>query len=185
VKRTEVPPRHPATRIRCRHGMVDGPMLPFEPARMKNASAAAREARFAGSSCGQQEVALYQGAPETNRVRVPYLWLEFYHWGVRLRGRGLIARFVTTRDVGYEQITQLVVLISMTGARIRGIRIRRAGESGIVYFFAGPAAVPLIVKLLASHGVAVDGQVTGTRIPYTRGSHIYRESAPIESSVSE
>jgi hypothetical protein len=147
--------------------------------------AAAREARFAGSSAGQQEVALYQGAPETNRVRVPYLWLEFHHWGVRLRGRGLIARLVETREVGYEQITQLVVLISTTGSRLRGIRLRRAGESGSVYFFAGPAAVPLIVELLESHGVVLDGQVTGTRIPYARGGYIYRESAPVESSVSE
>jgi hypothetical protein len=152
---------------------------------MKDASAAAREARFAGSSAGQQEVALYQGAPETNRVRIPYLWLEFYPWGVRLRGRGLIARFAATRDVGYEQITQLVVLISITGSRIRGIRLRRAGVSGFVYFFAEPAAVPLIVELLGSHGVAVDGQVTGTRIPYTNGGYIYRESAPVESSFSE
>ena len=158
-------------------------MLPFESARMKD-TAAAREARFAGSSAGQQEVALYQGAPQTNRVRVPYLWLEFYHWGVRLRGRGLIARFVATRAVGYEQITQLVALISVTGPRLRGIRLR-AGESGSVYFFAGPAAVPLIVELLESHGFPVDGQVTGTRIPYTNGGYVYRESAPVESSIAE
>ena len=54
-----------------------------------------------------------------------------------------------------------------------------------MYFFAGPAAVPLIVELMESHGVVLDGQVTGTRIPYTRGGNIYRESAPVESSVSE
>ena len=160
-------------------------MLPFEPARMKDAPAAAGEARFAGSSAGKQEVALYQGALDTNLVRVPYLWLEFYHWGVRLRGRGLIARFVATREVGYEQITQLVVLTAMTGPRLRGIRLRRTGESGSVYFFAGSAAVPQILELLRSHGVALDGQVTGTRIPYTNGGYIYRESAPVESSVSQ
>ena len=165
--------------------MVDGPILALGPACMRDAPASAREARFAGSSASQREVALYQGALESNRVRVPYLWLEFYHWGVRLRGRGLTARLVETRDVGYEQITQLVVLISITGSGGRGIRLQRAGESGSVYFFAGPAAVPLIVGLLVSHGVAVDGQVTGTRIPYTNGGYIYRESAPVASSVSE
>lgn len=60
-------------------------MLAADAAGMRDAPAAAREARFAGSSVGQQEVALYQGAPETNRVRVPYLWLEFYLLGY-LRG---------------------------------------------------------------------------------------------------
>jgi hypothetical protein len=159
-------------------------MLAIGLARMTDAPAAVREARFAGSSVGQQEVALYQGAPETNRVRVPYLWLEFYHRGVRLRGRGLFARLVATREFGFEQITQLVVLTVITGGPIRGIRLRRAGESESVYFFAGPAAVSLIVELLGCHGVALDGWVSGTRIPYTNGSYIYRESAPVESSVS-
>jgi hypothetical protein len=65
--------------------MVDGPMLPFEPARRTDAPAAAREARFAGSSAGRQEVALYQGAPQINRVRAAYLRLEFYHGGQRGR----------------------------------------------------------------------------------------------------
>jgi hypothetical protein len=54
-----------------------------------------------------------------------------------------------------------------------------------VYFFAGPAAVSMIVELLGRHGVALDGHVTGTRIPHTNGGYIYRESAPVESSVSE
>jgi hypothetical protein len=165
--------------------MVAGPMLALDRDRMRDAPTGEREARFAGSSAGPQEVALYDGVTETNRVRVPYLWLEFYHWGIRLRGRGLMARFVATRDVGYEQITQLVELTAITGPRIRGIRLRRAGESRSVYFFARRTVVPLMVELLGGHGVALDGQVTGIRIPYTTTGYIYRESTPVELSVSE
>jgi hypothetical protein len=92
--------------------------------RMNDTPDAAPEARFAGSSIGggPQPVALYGGAAETDKVKIRYLWLEFHPLGVRLRGRHLIGRLVTTCDIRYEQITQLVVLTAATGPLFRGIR---------------------------------------------------------------
>lgn len=148
---------------------------------MSDALDAAPEARFAGSSVGggPRDIALYGGATETDHFKIPYQWLEFYDWGIRLRGIGLIARLVATRDIRYQQITQLIVLIANTGPRSRGIRLKTAAASDYLYFFARPATVPLLMELFSSHGVRLDGQVTRTRIPYSLG-YIYRESTPIE-----
>jgi hypothetical protein len=148
---------------------------------MSDGARPAHEARFAGSSVGggPRDIALYGGATETDQFKIPYRWLEFYDWGISLRGRGLIARLVATRNIRYQQITQLIVLIATTGPHSRGIRIRTTAGSESVYFFTRPAAVPLLVERFSRHDVGVDGQLTRTRIPSSLG-YIYRENAPIE-----
>jgi hypothetical protein len=49
-----------------------------------------------------------------------------------------------------------------------------------IYFFTGPAAIPRLLELFSCHGVRIDGQLTRTRIPYSGGGYIYRETGPIE-----
>ena len=123
---------------------------------------------------------MYGGATETDQFKIPYELLEFYDWGIRLHGRGLFARLVAARDICYDDIAQIVVLIATVEPRQRGIRLQVAGGSGAIYFFTKPAAVPQLVELFRRHGVDLDGHVTRTRIPYSLG-HIYPESGPIES----
>jgi hypothetical protein len=137
----------------------------------------APEARFAGTSAdgSPRTVAFYGGAVETDRVKARFEWLEFYGWGVRLRGRGLLARLLAVRDVRYEEIADLALLIASRGhrwrgPRCRGVRVRTAG--GFLYFFAKRTVIPLIVRQFEGHGIFVQGQVTRTRLPYAN-SFIY------------
>jgi glyoxalase superfamily protein len=69
---------------------LDVTILVAGAARMADESAAQPEARFAGSSVNgaPQVTALYGGAAEDGRAKIPYEWLEFYDWGIRFRGRG-------------------------------------------------------------------------------------------------
>jgi hypothetical protein len=140
------------------------------------------DARFAGSPAGARpaEIATYSGAAGTDRVKIPYEWLEFYDWGIRLRGRGPFRRLVATCDICYADIAELVVLIATIEPRKRGIRLKTARGSGFTYFFTRPAIVPQLLGLFRHHGVEPDGQVTRSRIPYSLG-YIYPESAPVES----
>lgn len=153
---------------------------------MTDEPAAAPEARFAGSSAngGPQVIALYGGATETDRAKFPYEWLEFYGWGIRLRGRGLLARLVVARDIRYEDIAQLAVLIATIRLRSRGIRLQITGGSRYFYFFTRPDAIPRMVEQFRRHGVILNGQVTRTRIPYSFG-YIYLENALVEPFIEQ
>jgi hypothetical protein len=162
-------------------GIASGPALIDGCACMSATADTALEARFSGSSAGggPQTVALLGGAGEDGRVKIPYLWLEFYPLAIRLRGRRLIGRLVAQRDIHYKQITQLVPLVAATEPRGRGLRLRIEGLSESLYFFTRPTAVPPIVELFTRHGVRLDGRIRRTRIPYSLG-YIYPENAPVE-----
>lgn len=118
---------------------------------------------------------MYGGAVETDRIKLPYEWLEFRSWGVRLRGRGLPARVVPVREVRYDEISELALLIATRGRRWRGVRVRTAGGSGCLYFFAKPAVLTLLARQFDVHGIAVKGQVTRSRLPYAN-AFIYPEA---------
>jgi hypothetical protein len=135
-------------------------------------------ARFPGG--GPQLDAGHGGLGDNGKVNVPYMWLEFGKVGIRLRGRRLVGRVVTPRDIRYRDITQLVVLAAPAGPRQRGIRLRTVGRPQYVYFFARPAVVQQLLEQFSCHGVRFDGQLASDRIPYSGGSWFYRESAPIQ-----
>jgi hypothetical protein len=116
---------------------------------------------------------------ETGQIKIAYLWLEFRPSTVQLRGRWLAGRFVVAREIRYDEITQLVLLIAAARPGGRGIRIRLTGTTPeSVYFFTRPATVPLIADRFGDHGVALAGQITSTRLPQTR-AFVYREDAPV------
>jgi hypothetical protein len=135
------------------------------------------EARFVGASgyLFRRAVALYGGAPDDDRVRLRCEWLEFSGSGVRLRGRGLLERFLPVRDFRYEQIADLAVLLAGRGARCRGVRFRAATESGCTYFFGKSQEIPDLVRQFQAHGILLKGQVSRVRIPYSMG-YLYPES---------
>jgi len=134
-------------------------------------------ARFPGG--GPQLDAGHGGLGDSGRAHIPYMWLEFGSAGIRLRGRRLVGRLVTPRDIRYTDITQLVVLAAPAGPRLRGIRLGTVGRPQYVYFFSGPAVVQRLVEQFSSHGVRLDGQLASDRVPYSGGAWFYRESAPI------
>jgi hypothetical protein len=135
-------------------------------------------ARFPGG--GPQLDAGHGGLGDNGRVNIPYMWLEFGSAGIRLRGRRLVGRVVTPRDIRYSDITQLVVLAAPAGPPQRGIRLRTVGRPQYVYFFARPAVVQQLVEQFSCHGVRLDGQLASDRVPYAGGAWFYRESAPIQ-----
>ena len=135
-------------------------------------------ARFPGGD--PQLDAGHGGVGDTRKVNIPYMWLEFGSAGIRLRGRRLVSRVVTPRDIRYTDITQLVVLAAPAEPRQRGIRLRTAGRPQYVYFFARPAVVQQLVEQISYHGVRLDGQLASDRIPYSGGAWFCRESAPIQ-----
>jgi hypothetical protein len=134
-------------------------------------------ARFLGS--GAQLDAGHGGLGDSGKIMIPYMWLEFGNVGIRLRGRRLVGRVVTPRDVRYTDITQLVVLAAPAG-RKRGIRLRTVERPQYVYFFALPPVVQQLVAQFSCHGVRLGGQLIPDRIPYSGGSWFYRESAPVQ-----
>jgi hypothetical protein len=134
--------------------------------------------RFPGS--GPQLDAGHGGLGDNGKLNIPYMWLQFFQSGIRLRGRRLVGRLVTPRDIRYGDITQFVVLADPAGPRQRGIRLRTVGRPQYVYFFARPATVLQLVEQFSCHGVRLDGQVASDRIPYSGGAWFYRESAPIQ-----
>ena len=156
------------------HGIADGRALAPDGAWLS----AEPTARFPGG--GPQLDAGHGGLGDNGKVNIPYMWLEFGSVGMRLRGRRLVGRVVTPRDIPNSDITQLVVLAAPAGPRQRGIRLRTVGQPQYVYFFARPAVVQQIVQQFSCHGVRLDGQLASDRIPYSGGSWFYRESAPIQ-----
>ena len=135
-------------------------------------------ARFPGG--GPQLDAGHGGLGDSGKVSIPYMWLEVGSAGIRLRGRRLVARLVTPRDIRYDDIIELVVLAAPAVPRPRGIRLRTAGRPQFVYFFARPAVVHQLVEHFSCHGVRLDGQLASDRIPYGGRAWFYRETAPIQ-----
>ena len=135
-------------------------------------------ARFPGGA--QQLDAGHGGLGDNGRVNIPYMWLEFGNVGIRLRGRRLVGRLVTPRDIRYTDITQLAVLADPAGRRQRGIRLLTSVRPQYVYFFASKAVVLQLVEQFSRHGVRLDGRLDSDRVPYSGGSWFYRESAPIQ-----
>jgi len=135
-------------------------------------------ARFPG--CGLQMDAGHGKLGDSGKVHIPYMTLEFGSVGIAVRGRRLVGRLVTPRDIRYTEITQLVVLAAPAGPRQRGIRLRTVGRPQYVYFFARPAVVQQLVEQFGCHGVRLDGQLASDRIPYSGGAWFYRESAPVQ-----
>jgi hypothetical protein len=65
--------------------MVDGPMLTGDAAGIGDALLRRARHDSAGVPLASKKSRCIKGALETNRVRLPYLWLEFYLLGY-LRG---------------------------------------------------------------------------------------------------
>ena len=109
----------------------------------------------------------FGGAVYSRKLKVASERLEFCEWGVRLRRVSIVPSWNMTRDVRYEDVSELGLLApteyDMTW---RGVRLRTALAGDLIYFVVSERALPQLVAAISAHGIDVAGQVKPTRQPH-------------------
>jgi hypothetical protein len=110
----------------------------------------------------------FGGAVYTRRVKLASERLEFYEWGVRLSSASIFPPGNTTRDVRYEDVTELALLAPTEQSWTwPGVRLRTALAGDPIYFVVGERALPQLVAAFAAHGIDIAGQVKPTRMTFS------------------
>jgi len=86
--------------------------------------------------------------------------LEFYDWGVRLRGTAISRWVVPTWEAKYAELA-IIRRVSLPASRL-AVWLRVRGEPGIAIGFLSDATGQ-ILPVLEEHGVQVDRSVTQVR----------------------
>ncbi len=85
--------------------------------------------------------------------------LEFYDWGVRLRGIPISRWLVPTWEAKYDELA-IAELVALPQSRT-AVWLRLRDDSGAIAFLSDKSL--LILPVLAEHGVAVNRAVTRIR----------------------
>jgi hypothetical protein len=121
---------------------------------------AATNARSIGAPGGEPDV-LFRGGVMGRHIITSgtLVRLEFFDWGVRLRGTAISRWVVPTWEARYEELA-IAELVALPSSRI-AVWLRLRGQPAAIGFLSDRSQA--ILPLLAQHGVPVNRSVTKVR----------------------
>jgi hypothetical protein len=107
---------------------------------------ARRTATFRGGLQTWKKINVGKGSMDMEEVR-----LEFFDWGIRLRGVGIMRPVVPVREAQYEELTEARLV---TAHKKQGVRLHAAGIADAMIFWTRQDSN--VLDRLEEHAVSVD-----------------------------
>jgi len=114
---------------------------------------AVRDSRKIGVPNAQRTATFLGGmlSSKKNNAGSGTVRLEFFDWGIRLRGAGIFRPFAPVWEAQYQELAEARLV---TAPKNQGVRFRAGGSAGSVIFWTGQGSE--VLDSLEKHAVPVD-----------------------------